>query len=259
MVRDKEKIKEEIESLRKNLHSNITPAERMMLNSKINALVKELEQTKEDSLQGTGHKIRRGEKPDAKKEILDEISTTEEITVKRLGKSERKENAKKTTKPNAYIKFSNNLFSKIAIKLFNENKLNSLEKDLIKSNMNITPTSYLSGVLTATVASIIFSIIAVITLTFLLEGSLIINLTKVFWMVFVIPFVTFVGGYVYPSLEKGSVKSQINQELPFATIHMSAISGSMIEPSNIFEIIISTKEYKTLEKEFTKIMNGINI
>jgi len=256
MVRDKEKIKEEIESLRKKLNSNITPAERMMVNSKIRNLVKELEQ-KEEVSQSIMKK--NGGKNYAKKGILNEISRTEEITMKRLGKSERKENAKKTRKPNPYIKLSNRLFSKIAIKLFNKNKLHSLEKDLIKSNMNITPTSYISGVLMATVLSIFISIITISILIFSLEGSFIINLTKTFWLIFIIPFVTFVGGYIYPSLEKGSVQSKINQELPFATIHMSAISGSMIEPSKIFEIIISTKEYQTLEKEFTKIMNGINI
>ena len=65
--------------------------------------------------------------------------------------------------------------------------------------------------------------------------------------------------YLYPSLEKSSAELRINEELPFATIHMSAISGSMIDPSKIFNIIISTKEYPYLEKEFKKLINEINI
>ncbi len=65
--------------------------------------------------------------------------------------------------------------------------------------------------------------------------------------------------YFYPSLEKKSIESRINQELPFATIHMSSIAGSMIEPSKIFSIIMMTKEYPNLEKEFTKLLNEINI
>lgn len=40
---------------------------------------------------------------------------------------------------------------------------------------------------------------------------------------------------------------------------MAAISGSMIDPSKIFNIIISTKEYPYLSKEFTKVINEINI
>src|SRR3989344_1029985 len=60
-------------------------------------------------------------------------------------------------------------------------------------------------------------------------------------------------------MEKKSSEGKINQELPFAVVHMSAISSSMIEPSKIFNIIISTKEYPALEKEFIKIQNEINI
>lgn len=65
--------------------------------------------------------------------------------------------------------------------------------------------------------------------------------------------------YSYPFLEKKSAEVKINQELPFATINMAAISGSMIDPTKIFSIIISTGEYPSLEKEFTQLMNEINI
>jgi len=42
-------------------------------------------------------------------------------------------------------------------------------------------------------------------------------------------------------------------------IHMSAISGSGIPPSEIFKIIGMGKEYPALSKEFRKILNQINI
>ena len=40
---------------------------------------------------------------------------------------------------------------------------------------------------------------------------------------------------------------------------MSAIAGSMVEPSKIFEIVTLTKEYPYTSMEFTKIINEINI
>jgi flagellar protein FlaJ len=40
---------------------------------------------------------------------------------------------------------------------------------------------------------------------------------------------------------------------------MSAISGSMIEPSKIFQILISTREYPHLQKELVKLMNEMNL
>jgi flagellar protein FlaJ len=82
---------------------------------------------------------------------------------------------------------------------------------------------------------------------------------KVFWLLFVIPIGTFLVVYFYPSLEKKSLGNKIDQELPFATINMSAISGSMIDPSEIFKIIVLTKEYPNLEKEFIKLINEINV
>jgi flagellar protein FlaJ len=74
-----------------------------------------------------------------------------------------------------------------------------------------------------------------------------------------VPVLTFVIMYMYPSTEKSSAGNRIDEELPFATIHMSAISGSMIDPSKIFDIIITTHEYPLLEKEFKKIINEINL
>ena len=65
--------------------------------------------------------------------------------------------------------------------------------------------------------------------------------------------------YSYPSLERGSLEDKINQELPFATINMSAIAGSMIDPTNIFSIMVSTGEYPNIRKQFTKVINEINI
>jgi len=39
-----------------------------------------------------------------------------------------------------------------------------------------------------------------------------------------------------PSLEKKSIEGKINSELPFAAIHMAAISGSMIDPVKILQL-----------------------
>ncbi|MFW6283171.1 MAG: type II secretion system F family protein [Minisyncoccales bacterium] len=292
MGKNQKDIINAIETLKDYLNSDIPESEKNKINSQIKDLLKELEKKKKEKTEKKtmeekqtrdiskkalpkqtetilskeerrrklqeelrAIKIGKKEAERMKKELL----TTERITLKRLGKKEEKKEEKKEVKPNPFIKISNKLFSRVSVQLFNESKLKTLEKDLLKANMNLTPTAYLSGVLTATMISIFVSIFAIIFLTFILEGEIIMNLAKTFWLIIAIPFFTFISGYVYPSLEKGTVASKIDQELPFATIHMSAISGSMIEPSKIFQIILSTKEYETLEKEFTKIMNGINI
>ena len=90
-------------------------------------------------------------------------------------------------------------------------------------------------------------------------GSIGMQFLKVFWVLFAIPLATFLIMYYYPSMERNYAGSRINQELPFATIHMSAIAGSMIEPSKIFSIIVSTGEYPAISKEFIKLINEINV
>ena len=121
-----------------------------------------------------------------------------------------------------------------------------------------------------TVISAIISLFIVIFFTFFSLGitppfitfvgnEILARLSHIFWILFAIPLATYFIIYFYPSIEKGFIEGKINRELPFATIHMSAISKSMIDPTKMFSIISSTKEYPYLEKEFIKLINEINI
>ena len=200
-----------------------------------------------------------------------QIKRIEKETLKRI-KKKREETivVKKIKKPSVYIKFSNRFFSKLSLYLMDKEMFKFLKKDLTKANLDVLPVSYISVIFFTTVLSFFASIfififflffnitpeLPIITLT---QGSMLDRFLKVFWIVFAVPTLTFVFMYFYPTLEKKSNENRIEQELPFATIHMAAISGSMIDPSKIFSIIISTREYPYLEKEFTKLLNEINI
>jgi len=194
----------------------------------------------------------------------------EKETLKRLLKKEKKVEKKKEKTPNTYAKKANKFFSSKSIKVIGKKMFKTLERDLIKANMQYTPTTYISIIYFTTFISIFVAIfLAVFFLFFKVTAELpIITLTsenigirflKVIWLVAVIPIITFFIMYFYPSLEKKSTAYKIDHELPFATINMAAISGSLIDPSKIFSIIITTKEYPYLAKEFTKIINEINI
>jgi len=199
-----------------------------------------------------------------------ELEGLEKETLKRLMKKGKKVKAKKEKGPNTYAKKANKFFSHKSIKVIGKKMFKTLERDLIKSNMQYTPTTYVSIIYFTTFISIFIGIfLAVFFLFFKLtaEPPIITLITenigmrflKVIWLVAVIPIITFFIMYFYPSLEKKSTAYKIDHELPFATINMAAISGSLIDPSKIFSIIIETKEYPYLAKEFTKIINEINI
>ncbi len=202
---------------------------------------------------------------------LKEISELDESTLKRLKKKEEsKLKTKKTKKPSKYVQKASKIFGKKAKKLLEKNMFETLEMDLIKANLQFPPIAYVSTIFLSTLISIFVAIFLFVFFLFFNFGPAIPFITKsaeaigtrffkVFWMLFLIPIGTYLFMYFYPSLEKKSIETKINNELPFATINMAAISGSMIDPTKIFSIIISTKEYPFLEKEFTKLMNEINI
>ena len=200
----------------------------------------------------------------------------EKETIKRLRRDEEKERELKKFKEKSKkkkknrSKISNQMFSKFSKKLNKTPMFQTLNMDLIKANLPYTAQGYTSQILFTTFTSIFigialaafflfFKISATFPIVSFVEESITSRFPKVFWLVIFIPLVTFFGMYLYPSLERKSTEGRINQEIPFATIHMAAISGSMIDPTKIFSIIISTKEYPNIEKEFKKLLNEINV
>lgn len=192
-------------------------------------------------------------------------------TIKRIRKrKEEKVKKEKEQKANPYVKYANKLFSKMSNKFFSKENVKQLEENLIKANLKYTPHSYISVVFLTSVISffvglfimlffLFFKVSAVPPFLSTPVGTFSVRILRVFWIPILVPIGTFFVMLFYPSLEKDAAGLKIDLEVPFATIHMSAISGSMIDPSQIFNIMIITKEYPYLEKEFTKLLNEINI
>jgi flagellar protein FlaJ len=200
----------------------------------------------------------------------EKVSRLEELTLKRMKKKEVKVIKKKEKKPSLYVKIASSLFYDKSMSMIKKGKFYMLRRDLIRANMEFVPANYISLIFFTTIVSFFAAILVTVFFLFFslaasppfivsVEDGLGARFLKVFWILFAVPAGVILLGYFYPSMEKKSVESKINQELPFATIHMSSISNSMIEPSKIFSIIISTGEYPHLEKEFTKVFNEVNI
>lgn len=198
------------------------------------------------------------------------LNRFEKETLKRLKKRGETVVRKKEKKPNFYISLSNKLLSEFSAKLIERGMFKSISINLIKSNMEFLPKSYVSVILFTTLVSfvvsvflyaffVIFTVQAGFPFITQFQGSLLARILSLTWIPIAVPSITFLFMYMYPSLEKGSIEGKIDQELPFAAINMAAISGSMIDPTKLFEIIISTREYPAMEKEFGKIVNGVNV
>ena len=288
IISREKKIGEELGSLFEQLEKSRDPGEKNMLFSQIKVLEASLKQTnqgvldnlekitvtrplaisqpgiatapvtpitKQEPIKKTT--LKKGLTKDSK-----ELSHIEKETLKRLKKKKKKVEEKKEKKPSSYANAANRMFGNYAKSLIQQGKFKAVQESIVKAKLRFIPQSYLAIAFFTTFLStfvglflflffLAFNIGAEIPIITFMEESILIRFVKVFWLLFAIPGVTFTFMHYYPYLEEKASESRINQELPFATIHMSAISGSMVDPSKIFNIIVSTKEYPYLEKNLS--------
>jgi|APSaa5957512622_1039677.scaffolds.fasta_scaffold19650_2 hypothetical protein len=167
-----------------------------------------------------------------------------------------------------YAKISNTFFRNFSNKLIVKGRFGNLNKSLRKINSRFVVGSYVSMVFFTSFLAFIFGLFLFILLLFgnitllvpffvPVEFSLL-RLLKVIWVIPLVPITAGFLFYIYPFTEAKNLGSKIDQELPFVTIHMSAIASSGVEPTSIFKILLRGGEYKYTSIEIKKLMNLIN-
>ncbi len=170
---------------------------------------------------------------------------------------------------NKYAKLANKYFRNISDKLFMKGYLNPLNRDLRKTNSPYIVRTYASMILLSMSITLIISFFLVIFLIFFkvglnfpfvssFEGSVLLRIAKIFWLIFALPLLTGFLMYFYPMSQRKSIGGKIDQELPFITIHISAIATSGVEPLSIFNIVSKSTEYKYTRPEIIKLLNLVN-
>jgi Flp pilus assembly protein TadB len=147
--------------------------------------------------------------------------------------------------PSIVKTLSNRFFRKSAEKMMPFMK--GFVRNIKMANLSVLPSTYIAMMFLFTFFSIFLGIGAYGVL-------LILGYWNYFWVILAVPLLTFAGFYMYPQSESSTVQKAIAYELPFATIHMTAIAGSDIEPSKIFQIISDSKEYPNVGREMQKII-----
>jgi archaellum biogenesis protein FlaJ (TadC family) len=162
-----------------------------------------------------------------------------------------------TSKAGFYVKASNALFYNLSNSLIEQGKFKGLRSELRTAGMSIFSASYISVMFFSSLLVLIGTFIIIMLLAITSLGFLVI--IRNLGLAVLLGGSTFLVLYFYPSIEKGSLKSKIDDELPFVALHMSAIAGSGIEPSKIFEILTADEENRAVAGEFRKIVNQVNI
>ncbi|MBS3084018.1 type II secretion system F family protein [Candidatus Pacearchaeota archaeon] len=194
-------------------------------------------------------------------ELLKKVKKQQKVVVKDVYKFQTS---------NPYGRMSNRLFLNISQRLVDGGAFKSLRLDIRKSNLNILSTTFLSMIFFSTLVSFFLGVLIMGFFLFfnvnflelsikLYSGNYLLRFLKVFWIPFAMPILTFILFYSYPGAEKKSIAQRIDREMPFVVIHMASISGSGIEPIEIFKIIALSKEYEFAGREFRKILNQTNL
>ncbi|MBS3092211.1 type II secretion system F family protein [Candidatus Pacearchaeota archaeon] len=210
--------------------------------------------------------IKKSERQDYLKELHISESYLKNIKKKRKIISEFGDEFKK---PNPYVVISNKIFLKLSNNFIDKGYFGNLKNSLKKGNFTIIINSYISVMFFTAFLALLAGLLLTVFLTFFgisLTSPYIypnpnpfIKLIQTIWIIPLLPVITFLILYFYPSTEKSTIEKNIDYELPFVTVQMAAIAGSDIEPSNIFRIIALSKEYPYVKREAKKLMNQINL
>lgn len=205
-----------------------------------------------------------------REKFLEELRIGEENIkkIKRHGSAQlQKKEEFKRTRP--YLRIANKFFMNLSRKMVNEKYFDTLSKDLKKANMEILVEGYVSMMIFTSFLAFGFGvIIALLLILFkynsgtgleIYSGPLFMRAIKMAVIPIAMGIGTYLLLYLYPKTEKGDIEKNINQELPFAVVYMSAVAGSGIEPGAIFKIVALSPEYPYLRKEIRKVLNQINI
>lgn len=290
-------ILREISTYINRLNSTSNPNERKMVNDTINSLVKTMkmlnssipkllsnttlakpltQNVKNPGLEKIN--VKRADKEitvildkNDREKFLKELSINESL-IRNIKRKElmQKEQFNEFKASRGYLKLSNKFFLEKAQRYIAKGYFKSLQIGLKKANIDVLFETYVASIFLTTFLSFFASIFIVLffiffqldtsTLTFaVFNGNYLMRMLHLIWIPFAVPIITFAAMSYYPSTEKDSLEKKIDQELPFAVIHMSAISGSGIEPSQIFKIIAFSNEYPNLRREIRKVLNQINI
>ncbi len=152
-----------------------------------------------------------------------------------------------------YVRLANIFFKGKAADLVEKGYFNPLKSDLKRITSPLLITTYAAITLFSLALSFFAAIILSLAVYFLNMG---LGMAVLFFLG--IPLLTFVIFYMYPSTKRKSLEKDINQELPFLTIYMSAIATSGIEPSKIFDILLFSKDYPATQREIKKLTNYLN-
>lgn len=133
-----------------------------------------------------------------------------------------------------------------------------LEPHIKNAGMKILLKTWVSVIFLTTVISFFISFgLIYFFLTYVIEINVMIYTFSVIFFPVMTASIVFLFFYIYPIQKESTIEKNIDNNLPFAITHMSAIASAGIPPEFMFELLTGFKEYGEISKESKMIMRNI--
>lgn len=135
-----------------------------------------------------------------------------------------------------------------------------LGNDLILADIGLTLHEYLALAVLSALGAFGFSAVVIGMFIGLMTMDPLGILSAVIMGVFVGVFLavaTFMGFYLYPSIKVGQRRSNIDNNLPFATMYLSTVAGTGTPPAALFQLLGQFDEYGEVSEEARNISRDI--
>ncbi len=133
-----------------------------------------------------------------------------------------------------------------------------LEEGLHRANIDRLFRTYISEMLALTVLAAVMGFGIAIVIDLVAPIPLLVKAVLFFALPIMLGTVTFTGIYLYPSWKASKRKADITSNLPFALNHMSAVAGSGVPPSAMFNLLVNFDEYGEISAESQKIVTKVH-
>lgn len=133
-----------------------------------------------------------------------------------------------------------------------------LEPHLKKAKINILLKAWVSMIFFTTVVILVASsMIIYFSLTYLVQIDIFMYVFSIVFLPVFVASVVFIIFYLYPVQKENSIKDSIENNMPFAITHMSAIASSGIPIEFMFDLLTGFKEYGAISDEARIIVRNI--
>lgn len=158
----------------------------------------------------------------------------------------------------SYGRIANTYVGRLSQKMIKNNNefFQPLFKAMRSSDFQILANTYVSIIIFSSI--LIFFPVFLLSLL-LMSSFIVIRIFAALLIGLISAAITFAVLYGYPSMIVTSRRKYMEADLPFVIVHMAAVAGSGAQPLAMFNLLLSSGEYKGLESEVKKIINYVNL